>query len=130
MSYIPTCPYCGQSMSSNGAFCTRTEADEYAAEHCDCDTATFERRKREQVHDAQERVRRLFGASAEQYGFKQEKDDEIVSILNNIVESIANNRLQWATLRINKGGKVTIALTAKGGIRVQRSITHACQLEE
>ena len=130
MSYIPTCPYCGQSMSSNGVFISRAEADEYAVDHCNCDAAVSERRKQEQIYYAQERVHKLFGEGAERYGFKQAEDTSIIELLDKIVVSIADESLQWATLRITDGGKVTIAQTAKGGIRVQRSITHACQLEE
>ncbi len=130
MKFTGSCRFCGQIANVGYSFSTQEEADEYATEHCSCTEAVIQRESREQIGYAKERVKQLFGADAKENGFSPVKEDAVISILNSIVESVANKKLNWATLRIKGGGKATITATANGRIRVQRSVTHACHFDD
>ncbi len=130
MEFLGACKYCGQVTSGKREFSTQSDADEYATDNCGCDESQSERERAHQVTYAKERVRQLFGEDARRRGFEPVKNTEILEILNLIVEGIAEGEFDWATVKIHGGGKATLASTARGGIRVQRSITHACQLDE
>lgn len=131
MSYIPTCPYCGQILSSGTReFNSQADADKWAASQCNCSEAYKERKRQEQIDFAKERVRQLFGEEAAEFGFEPVANTEMIDLLNDVIENIAYGRLRGATLQMKGSGKAVISTTSENKIRVKRSITHACQLEE
>lgn len=122
------CRYCGQ-IQEVGPHPSQATADETASEVCNCPTARQERRVHEQVEDACERVQRLFGDDAESLGFKP-IPDEAVGLLGNVVEMIARGPISYASLNVRGRCKAKFSITSKGKIKVSRSETRSCDLEE
>ena len=104
-------------------------AEDGATEVCNCPTARQERRVHEQVADACERVQRLFGDDAESLGFKP-IPDEAVGLLENVVEMIARGPISSASLNVRGRCKAKFSVTSKGKIKVSRSETRSCDLED
>ncbi|MFR5844220.1 MAG: hypothetical protein ACLUEU_00045 [Oscillospiraceae bacterium] len=122
------CKYCGQ-IQEVGPHPSQAAADETASEVCNCPTARQERRVHEQVEDACERVQRLFGDDAESLGFKP-IPDEAVGLLENVVEMIARGPISSASLNVRGRCKAKFSITSKGKIKVSRSETRSCDLED
>lgn len=122
------CKYCGQ-IQEVGPHSSQAAADETASEVCNCPTARQERRVHEQVEDACERVQRLFGDDAESLGFKP-IPDEAVGLLENVVEMIARGPISSASLNVRGRCKAKFSITSKGKIKVSRSETRSCDLED
>lgn len=122
------CKYCGQ-IQEVGPHPSQAAADETASEVCNCPTARQERRVHEQVEDACERVQRLFGDGAESLGFKP-IPDEAVGLLENVVEMIARGPISSASLNVRGRCKAKFSITSKGKIKVSRSETRSCDLED
>lgn len=132
------CKYCGREWgvtlegAREGGFPTQRTADaadDTATEVCNCPTARQERRVHEQVADACERVQRLFGDDAESLGFKP-IPDEAVGLLENVVEMIARGPISSASLNVRGRCKAKFSVTSKGKIKVSRSETRSCDLED
>lgn len=122
------CRYCGQ-IQEVGPHLSQAAADETASEVCNCPTARQERRVLEQVEDAYKRVQRLFGDEAESLGFKP-VPDEAVGLLEKVVEMIARGPISYASLNVRGRCKAKFSITSKGKIKVSRSETRSCDLEE
>lgn len=122
------CRYCGQ-IQEVGPHPSQAAADETASEVCNCPTARQERRVLEQVEDACERVQRLFGDEAETLGFKP-VPDEAVGLLEKVVEMIARGPISSASLNVRGRCKAKFSITSKGKIKVSRSETRSCDLED
>lgn len=122
------CRYCGQ-IQEVGPHPSQAAADETASEVCNCPTARQERRVLEQVEDACERVQRLFGDEAEKLGFKP-VPDEAVGLLEKVVEMIARGPISSASLNVRGRCKAKFSITSKGKIKVSRSETRSCDLED
>lgn len=122
------CKYCGQ-IQEVGPHPSQAAADETASEVCNCPTARQERRVHEQVEDACERVQRLFGDDAESLGFKP-IPDEAVGLLEAVVEMIARGPISSASLNVRGRCKAKFSMTSKGKIKVSRSETRSCDLED
>lgn len=122
------CRYCGQ-IQEVGPHPSQAAADGTATEVCNCPTARQERRVHEQVADACERVQRLFGDDAESLGFKP-IPDEAVGLLENVVEMIARGPISSASLNVRGRCKAKFSVTSKGKIKVSRSETRSCDLED
>ena len=122
------CRYCGQ-IQEVGPHPSQAAADETASEVCNCPTARQERRVLEQVEDACERVQRLFGDEAEHLGFKP-VPDEAVGLLEKVVEMIARGPISSASLNVRGRCKAKFSVTSKGKIKVSRSETRSCDLED
>lgn len=122
------CRYCGQ-IQEVGPHPSKAAADDTATEVCNCPTARKERRVHEQVADACERVQRLFGDDAESLGFKP-IPDEAVGLLENVVEMIARGPISSASLNVRGRCKAKFSVTSKGKIKVSRSETRSCDLED
>lgn len=122
------CRYCGQ-IQEVGPHPSQAAADETASEVCNCPTARQERRVMEQVEDACERVQRLFGDEAESLGFKP-VPDEAVGLLEKVVEMIARGPISSASLNVRGRCKAKFSITSKGKIKVSRSETRSCDLED
>ena len=122
------CRYCGQ-IQEVGPHPSQAAADDTATEVCNCQTARQERRVHEQVADACERVQRLFGDDAESLGFKP-IPDEAVGLLENVVEMIARGPISSASLNVRGRCKAKFSVTSKGKIKVSRSETRSCDLED
>lgn len=121
------CRYCGQ-FAEVGPHPSQAAADETASEVCSCAAARMARREREQIEDAQERVRRLFGEGAEDLGFKAVHDDA-VGLLERVVELIAKGPISSASINVRGRCKAKFSITSKGKIKVSRSETRSCDLE-
>ena len=122
------CRYCGQ-IQEVGPHPSQAAADDTATEVCNCPTARQERRVHEQVADACERVQRLFGDDAESLDFKP-IPDEAVGLLENVVEMIARGPISSASLNVRGRCKAKFSVTSKGKIKVSRSETRSCDLED
>jgi hypothetical protein len=122
------CRHCGQ-LQEVGPHPSQKDADETAAEVCSCPNARIERRVTEQIADANDRVNRLFGETAEELGFKPIAEKGPVELLDNVVELIARRLISSATVQIRGQCKAKISLTTKGKIKVERSETRSCGLE-
>lgn len=122
------CRWCGQ-LQEVGPHPSQATADDTASEVCNCPTARQERRVHEQVEDACERVQRLFGDDAENLGFKP-IPDEAVGLLENVVEMIARGPISSASLNVRGRCKAKFSITSKGKIKVSRSETRSCDLED
>lgn len=122
------CRYCGQ-IQEVGPHPSQAAADDTATEVCNCPTARQERRVHEQVADACERVQRLFGDDAESLGFKP-IPDEAVGLLENVAEMIARGPISSASLNVRGRCKAKFSVTSKGKIKVSRSETRSCGLED
>lgn len=122
------CRYCGQ-IQEVGPHPSQAAADDTATEVCNCPTARQERHVHEQVADACERVQRLFGDDAESLGFEP-IHDEAVGLLENVVEMIARGPISSASLNVRGRCKAKFSVTSKGKIKVSRSETRSCDLED
>ena len=129
MNFAGSCKWCGQITNSNREFSTQEEANKYASEHCDCETARLEKYKRDQIYYGMEKVEHLFGENATDFGFEPANED-VIEFLNMTIETMVNGVVNAVTLKIAGGDKAVIALTNKGGVKVQRSKVQQCQLTD
>ncbi|MBQ0167480.1 MAG: hypothetical protein KBT02_10285 [Treponema sp.] len=127
---IGTCKYCGQAVESLEENCTQEAADVWATLNCDCASATADRRTKEQVTAAKDRVFELFGTSCAEYGFSKPIEAENILLLTSIVDAVANHTISSAKIHFGKAGSASISMTSKSKIKIQRSQAHAYQLEE
>lgn len=125
---VGTCRYCGQ-IQEVGPHPSQAAADETASEVCNCPDARRERRVFEQTADACERVQRLFGDEAVNLGFKPINDDAI-HLLEHVVEMIARGPISSASINVRGQCKAKFSVTSKGKIKVSRSETRSCDLED
>lgn len=129
--YTGSCRFCGQVGAMNSRrFATQEEADEYATEHCACNTAVEERRINDQIEKAEQRVREVFGDGAEALGFQPVADQEIFRVFDALIELTARGQLYSTTLQIRGRCKATIGYTSKNEIKIGRSETRAFQCVE
>lgn len=122
------CRYCGQ-LQEVGPHPSQTAADETASEVCNCPQARSERRVHEQIEDACERIHRLFGDDAGGLGFRPIHDDA-VGLLEHVVEMIARGPISSASINVRGQCKAKFSVTSKGKIKVSRSETRSCDLED
>ena len=122
------CRYCGQ-LQEVGPHPSQTAADETASEVCNCPQARNERRVHEQIEDACERIHRLFGDDAGSLGFRPIHDDA-VGLLEHVVEMIARGPISSASINVRGQCKAKFSVTSKGKIKVSRSETRSCDLED
>lgn len=121
---IGTCQYCGQ-VQEVGPHASRTLADEAAAEVCSCPQAAAARHLRERIEDAKDRVNRLFGESAEDFGFRQVTNGAVMELLEAVAESAARGEVYAAVLNVSGGGRAKFAVNSKGELKISRSVTRS-----
>ena len=71
MSYsVGECKYCGQLVQVDEPYDTMEEAKEAAFAFCDCAGARAERRTLDQINNATEKIREIFGKVGEKAAFQ------------------------------------------------------------
>jgi len=123
------CPYCGQVCIVEPCE-TQAEADKLAAESCGCPLAMHERQIATQVAAAIERMMEICGAEAAEYGFPEISDGEVLSLLGDLISMVGHGRINKAKVQLSGCGAVEISLTAKGRIKVNRTVAKTCGIEE
>ena len=82
MSYsVGECKYCGQLVQVDEPYDTMEEAKEAAFAFCDCAGARAERRTLDQINNATEKIREIFGKVGEKAGFQTSTDQNVLEIL-------------------------------------------------
>jgi hypothetical protein len=125
-----TCHYCGQVTALEESFATLAAADISAAETCDCFSARNEKRIKKQIAAAKERVEQIFGKDAESVGFVPIDAKATIELFNELVELTARGYITSTTVNVRGRCKAKISYTSKEKIKVERSETRSCQLEE
>ena len=92
--------------------------DELATELCECAAAQDYTRKGKK----KEKTMRAIG---EQFGEKAEKKagEEVVELLNDIADAVIEGKIDSGMLDIGNGMKAKIAVTAKGLVKVEKTVT-------
>lgn len=124
-----TCRYCGQVVNLDYDEQTQESADFAASEQCSCDEAKRERGVRKRIDAAKDRIRKIFGADAEKYGF-QPVSVASLQMLDALAELTARGFITSAEVNVRGLCKAKITLTSKEKIKVERSETRSYQLEE
>jgi len=117
------CKFCGQQVTAlPGYVGTQEEADLYASENCTCADGAGFRQVRKNIQLGRDQVDRLFGPAVRDYGGIPLAADQR-AILKGIVDLVATGGISGATISF---GDISsrIASTAKGSLRVVRTITH------
>lgn len=127
--FIGSCKYCGQILKNDARFESQDDADRWATENCGCSGARIERKRREQIENAQARVEELFRTRCDEYGLRPVEDEKVIHILYDLVECAAEGRVLSATISLNGYGKAGISVDSKGELLVKRSETKAYQLK-
>lgn len=109
------CEFCGQYLIG------KTE--------CDCSGATHERKIQEQIASAADRVRQLFVENAEDYGFKNVEESEIVDLMLKTIELLARSKVYRFSVTF-AGGTAKLSVNSSGKITVERSRMQKYKLEE
>ena len=122
------CKYCGQLALVEGEFETQEQADRWATMNCDCASATFERQVRENIVNAKARVETLFGSDCEELGFEP-VDYETLTFLLNVINEIGSGKIISSSVTLARGGSFKASVTAKGKIKVSRSVGRSYTLE-
>lgn len=113
------CKFCGQITALEVSVdWTEAMCDELATELCECAAAQDYTRKRKQKEKA-------MGAIGEQFGEKAEKKvgEEVVELLNDIADAVIEGKISSGMLDIGNGMKAKIAVTAKGLVKVEKTVT-------
>ncbi len=101
------CPFCGQ-VSLDG--------------ECNCDGAKRDRKIKEQIHEAEDAVDRLFGEECKEAGFEA-VPDESIEMLKSCVKLIAYHKMHVASFLLSNGARAKLTRGSKGVIKIERSET-------
>lgn len=93
--------------------------DEAATELCDCYEATVYATKKKKKERAIQAVEEQFGENAD----NNKVDDEVKKLLLDIIDLIAECKINSSTIDIGRGLKAKITLTSKGALKVERCRT-------
>lgn len=93
--------------------------NEAATELCNCYEATNYTRKKGQKERAIKAIEKQFGEEAAD----NQTDEEIKDLLIEIVDLIVEDKINTATIDIGSGLKAKIGITAKGAVKVERTMT-------
>lgn len=123
------CKFCGQVTASPEWIDDQADADAWATENCDCPGGLTEKKRKETIVAAKERVDDLFGADCEDYGFPERFGTDRVDFLKAITDAVGHELLDGAKLNFACKGTAEIKRTADGKIKVVRTIGRKCTLE-
>lgn len=124
------CKHCGQIVIVKCMeYYTQDQKNKIASEICDCYKAKEERRIKQQVETATERVKQLFGEGADEYDLKPIKEEQL-EFLYKMITLVSKRLTRNITLQLNGRCKARILLTKNGTIKVERIDTTKYQLEE
>ena len=128
MSYsVGECKYCGQLVQVDEPYETMEEAKEAAFAFCDCAGARAERRTLDQINNATEKIREIFGQVGEKAGFQTSTDQNVLEMLFEAAELCARGYLAQVSVQMMDGSKGKISVTQKGEIVVAKSETRTWQ---
>ena len=120
-----TCRFCGQAAARKGLpEWTQEEVNELVTELCDCSVAADYTYKKNRKERAYERIDMLF--------VEDETiivDESMVTLLREAVSPMCEGFLHSVSIDTGKGIKGKMNLTAKGGIKVARTITDTSAYE-
>ena len=121
------CRFCGQQAIEDMPLeWTTEEADEYAAETCDCASASFYQRKKRQKERAHNRIAFLFGEGNQ----VEVVSEEVEGLLHEVVELVGDGEAKGATVEIGNGVKAKINATNNGKIKITRTKAERSAYEE
>lgn len=113
------CKFCGQITALEvPSDWTAEMCNELATELCGCLDAEIYTRKKRQKEKAVEAIEEQFGDKAE-----EKADEEVIGLLASIAELVIENQLNSGTLDMGNGRKAKIAITTKGLVKVERTMT-------
>lgn len=120
-----TCPECGQllnaAVSPELVGNEKTEA-EAALAVCQCPAARKFRAIKRQISEAQCNIRQLCGEASQRYGLEPMEDDEIYSVLDEIIELAGGGKILDAAVKLSGLGTIKIKKGAKEQIKVSRTL--------
>lgn len=113
------CRFCGQIAALEVPVgWTEETCDELATELCGCAAAQAYAGKKRQKEKAMETIEEQFGGKAE-----KKVGEEVVELLNDIADAVIEEKIDSGTLDIGHGMKAKIAVTAKGLVKIERTVT-------
>lgn len=114
------CKFCGQIASMElPEEWEQQFINEAATELCNCYEAKNYTRKKGQKERAIKAIEKQFGEEAAD----NQTDEEIKDLLIEIVDLIVEDKINTATIDIGNGLKAKIGITAKGAVKVERTMT-------
>ena len=112
MSYsVGECKYCGQLVQVDEPYDTMEEAKEAAFAFCDCAGARAERRTQDQINNATEKIREIFGKVGEKAGFQTRTDQNVLEMMFEAAELCARGYLAQVSVQMMDGSKGKISVT-------------------
>ena len=129
--WVGACKFCGQcvpGMYTNDM--DQEQRDAIATENCDCTQAAAERKIKEQIRKAKERVESLFLEGAPSYGLQPVESQEIIELLYMAINAVGYNKIQYVTIGMGGYQKAKISSTAKGKIKIERESAKKRKFEE
>lgn len=108
------CKYCGQivTFETEDKPYTLADLDTMASERCSCTEAMRQRRVGNAIRKAQEDIDEMFAL---------EEDER--TTMKACASLVGMGRFQNVSLKIDERTKVTIKLTSKGNIKIDKSVT-------
>lgn len=111
------CKFCGkQTVVKALKEFTDEELDELVTENCDCVDAEYyslQKKRREKAH---REIDNLFGNENTPI-----MDDEQLKMLHGTVEPVLNGEVSSVAINISRGLKMSIKVTSKGAIKIERA---------
>lgn len=109
IEYMASCPYCGQmrTFESEIPNLEKDEQIDYVGKHCVCEGAEKERWKKR----TEDGITNVLGVECMKKGFDYEVDDNVLSIVRQLVSNIIDGHLNNVsfvepngdTIKLNKG---------------------------
>ena len=113
------CRFCGQIIAIEvPEECTEGVADELATEECICDEASSYRIRKKRKDRANKAIEEQFGDNS-----KHPIKEDLKEFLKTAADMIVEYRINSVTVDIGLGIKAKIGSTAKGNIKVEKTIT-------
>lgn len=129
--WVGACKFCGQcvpGMYTNDM--DQEQRDAIATENCDCTQAAAERKRKEQIRKAKERVESLFLDGAASYGFQPVESREVIDLLYRVIDMVGYNKVRYVTIGMEGYQKAKISHTEKGKIKIERESAEKRKFEE
>lgn len=113
------CKFCGQIAALEvPTDWTEEMCNELATELCECVEAQSYSRKKKQKEKAAEAIEEQFGEKAE-----SKVEEKVAGLLIDIADAVIEEKINSGSLDIGNGMKAKIAITAKGLVKVERTVT-------
>lgn len=113
------CKFCGQITALEvPTDWTEEMCNELETELCECVEAQRYSRKKKKKEKASEAIEEQFGEKAE-----NKVEEKVVGLLIDIADAVIEGKINSGVLDIGNGIKSKIATTAKGFVKVERTVT-------